>query len=631
MRHNWGVSDDLAAYDALLRRVLDASPYAAILLDAEQRLVHMNPTVRDLLGWGPEDTYDEESSQRCWFPDPAYRAEVKARWRADLAGGHDASHRRLRVACKDGSFKWLAFFAPVVIGEGRILLSFADATRQVEAERRARDQAERMRTVLLSATGFAIYRIRVVDNEHKGVVEMVSPSIEDLMGVSPDAPFAAWWAGLHPEDAPMMEERQRRVLETGEPFEGQYRSWHPEKKAWRTMQAISNPQRDERGRITHFNGLIIDVTAQVEAEQERRRLAARLAAAERLEAVGRLAGGVAHDYNNLLTAMRACLALGQQQPAELPNLLPELDQLVDRAAELTRQMLDYARAGVRRRTPVAVAELIHGAVTTFRRTHPDANLTLHLDPAASFVLGDEDQLHRVILNLLLNASDAVDAGRIEVRSRLDARQRRIQLEVRDDGSGMDEATRARAFEPFFTTKPVGQGTGLGLAAAEGVVAAHGGTIDLESEPGRGTTVTLWLPAGDPTQPAERLEGKGRRVLVVDDEPAVLRLTGALLEKHGFEVTLVASGEEAALWLQAQPDAVDAALVDVRLPGMDGQACVAAMRELRPDLRVLFFSGFVPPELERELTEAPDTSFLHKPFMASDLVAALESLLGLRSE
>ncbi|MCA9622497.1 MAG: PAS domain-containing protein [Myxococcales bacterium] len=624
------MSDDLAAYDALLESVLDASPYGAVLLDGEQRLVHMNPAAQELLGWGPEDVFDEESSQRCWFPDPAYRAEVRARWRADLAGDHDATPRLFRVNCKDGSHKWVSFFAPVVIGRGRILLSFADATRQVEAEREARDQAERMRTVLESARGFAIYRIRVVENEHMGVVEVVSPSLEELMGISPDAPFAAWWAGLHPEDAPMMAERQRQALATGQPLEAQYRSWHPKRKEWRTLRAISNPQRDEQGRITHFNGLIIDVTAQVEAEQERHQLAARLATAERLEAVGRLAGGVAHDFNNLLAAMRACVVLGQRRTEAIPDLLAELDQLVDRAAALTRQMLDYARAGARRRSSVSVVALVDDTVATFRRTHPGADLTHHLEPAAAFVLGDADQLHRVLLNLLLNAADAAHAGHIEIHTRLDVQQQMVELDVRDDGAGMDEATRDRAFEPFYTTKPAGKGTGLGLAAAEGVVVAHGGTIRLESEPGRGTTVTLRLPAGAPTPPPARPETTGRRVLVVDDEAAVLRLSGALLTNRGFEVTLASSGEEAVTRLEQAPDAVDAALVDVRLPGMDGRATAAALRQLRPDLRVLFYSGFVPPELERELSEPPHTAFLHKPFAADDLIASLESLLGLHT-
>jgi len=370
-------------------------------------------------------------------------------------------------------------------------------------------------------------------------------------------------------------------------------------------------------------------------ERERRadldRLSAQLAATERLESIGRLAGGVAHDFNNLLTVMLT------SAEAARSGQLEALDDVVDageRAAVLTRQLLAFSRHGGGERVSVAVDQVIGSVRTLLRRLLPE-NITLELQlSAGATVQLEEQQLEQVVFNLAANARDAMPSGGtltirtgVEVSASAGAE---VVVEVADTGVGMDERTRAHVFEPFFTTKQVGKGTGLGLATVYGIVQRASGRVDLVSAPGQGTRVTVRLPrvaerqasAAPPIDDSTPLEGL---VLLVEDEALVRKATARLLEELGLEV-LTASSPAAVPAVLAQARAPIALLIsDVVMPGGSGLELVEGLRAERPELPVVMISGYAHEDLQG-LLKTKATRFLAKPFTRASLGAVIRGLL-----
>ena len=545
----------------------------------------------------------------------------------------DSSERICRVVGRGGTRRFLSVMAPTVFDDGGFIVSFADATLRQELARDAVDASNQLQTLLASARGFAIYRARRDDNALGATIELVSPSLRDILGVPLDAPFEHWFRTIHPDDAERVGAAHVASVTQGVVFDVRMRFWHEGASEWRWVHAISHPQRDGLGVVTHFNGLLIDISAEVEAESERARLAARLAEGERLEAVGRLASGVAHDFNNLLAVMSACVDLLVEQPPDFAELLEELASVIKRASGLTRQMLDYARAGAHRRDRLDVEALVDRAIASLRRVRPEVPLLRGACSDAMAVIGDASQLDRVILNLLLNASDALgDVGGVRVSWSVDASLDvpEVAIVVEDDGHGIEPDVMRRVFEPFFTTKPIGGGTGMGLAAAQGIVSAHGGRLELSSEPGVGTVATVRLPLATTARPEDSSEAvdEVRRVLVIDGEGTLRRAVCEGLGARGVDVLDFVNAEGAIAWARLHQHELArscAAIVDVHLPGMDGVECSRALRAISPELDVLFCSGFIPPGLACQLGRDPRSRVIQKPFSIDEVHEALESL------
>jgi CheY-like chemotaxis protein len=352
-----------------------------------------------------------------------------------------------------------------------------------------------------------------------------------------------------------------------------------------------------------------------------------------MDALGQLAGGIAHDFNNLLTAISgyADLAAGEAAPASrLERCLTGVRTAATEAASLTARLLAFSRRDVSARTAVEVNGLVRSTADMLARLlREDVALELDLAEGLPCVSADPVQLKQVVMNLALNARDAMPlGGRVTVRTR--AAADRVVLTVRDTGVGMDDETRRRALEPFFTTKTAGEGTGLGLSVVYGVVQALGGTLELDSEEGVGTVVTVRLPPadgqpGDAEQTEERAVAQGsERVLVAEDREVVRALAHDVLTAAGFAVHLAADGEQA---LEASDGAgFDLLVTDVVMPGMSGPELAATLRERIPTLPVLYMSGYTDDVLDDAALAAPRTAFLRKPFGRGDLERAVRTLL-----
>ncbi len=379
-----------------------------------------------------------------------------------------------------------------------------------------------------------------------------------------------------------------------------------------------------------------DQTRRVELERERALVQERLDLAQKMEAVGQLAGGVAHDFNNLLAAIRNAVQLALYDvPVDSPAR-PDLEvaiQTAERAAGLTRQLLAFSRQQPRSVTAIDLAALVRELMPLLRTSMP-SNVTLRLtsQPIDGRVVADRSQLEQVILNLVLNARDAMPhGGQIGLAVWVDHIRQQVMFSVADTGIGMDDATKQRIFEPFFTTKPMGSGTGLGLSVVYGVVTQAGGTIRVDSEPGRGTTMRVALPyvaADDVSRTEELLPSldTAHGVLLVDDEAAVRTTTRRLLERNGWTVLEAANGEEGLALFHRHRSKLAIVLTDVRMPVIDGVTLARRIREEAPGFPVVFFSGY--DELDQhDVAQVTNVPLLPKPFASAELFAVLRQALA----
>ena len=388
---------------------------------------------------------------------------------------------------------------------------------------------------------------------------------------------------------------------------------------------------------------IRDMTERVEGERERLRLQkelgdARLRQAERLETVGQLAGGIAHDFNNLLAVILNYTEFIGERAADdaMRDDIDAIQRAASRAAELTRQLLIFARRDVSRPQLVDVNVVIAGVEKILRHAvgeHVKLEVSAARQPPSVRI--DPGQLEQVLMNVAINARDAMPGGgALTIATSYDASH--VNVAVRDTGVGMSADVMARAFEPFFTTKPVGVGTGLGLATVYGIITKAGGDVTLASQPGKGTVVTISLPAAADAPPAEispaeaaiASRGGGETILIVEDEKDVLDAATRALEASGYLVVACSRPADAIALLKDHARPFELLLTDVVMPGVSGVRLARDARQARPGLPVLFMSGYAPEIVAAQGVAVEEGEpVVQKPFTRTDLVTAVHRILA----
>jgi two-component system cell cycle sensor histidine kinase/response regulator CckA len=607
--------------------------YAALVdSDGESSLQWVTGAFHRITGYSVS-----ELEQGAWrrLIHPADRSLVQTTTRRALDKGFARNEHR--IVARSGEVRWVLELLRVKRDEsGRTWLYGAvqDITERKSAEQALQRLATAMDQAgdgigLFGPDGTVVYANRsfsaMMDTDHRHVV---GRSIESLL--------------VDPGDLSMLTAVQESVL-SGEVWRGRFRGPRQD-GSQRVRDATVSPVRDEAGAVQGYVGVLRDVTREVRLEED-------LLHAQRIEGLGRLAGGLAHDFNNLLTVISGYGEILLSHIGEDPTATEALSQIresADRGSQLVRRLLAFSRRQALKPQILDANAMIEDLAKMLRRTIGEhVELDVRLDPQLAPVQADRAELEQLLLNLALNARDAMPRGgyltfethNVDIQN---ARARELGLEagsfvaisISDTGLGMDEATRARVFEPFFTTKEVGRGVGLGLSMAFGVAKQSGGTIDVVSAPGRGSIFTLYLPRVDsapgasPALPDPLPTSQQRRatVLLVEDDETVRNLARAALEERGFEVLDAADGEVALALARSQEKEIHLLLSDLVMPRMSGVELYERLSSIQPGLRVLYVSGY--PGLEQEGWEPPPgTALLTKPFTPSELVAEVWEALG----
>ena len=408
---------------------------------------------------------------------------------------------------------------------------------------------------------------------------------------------------------------------------------------------ILNPS----GGVTGFRGVARDVTAKIVAQKEKEKLQGQLNHAQRMEAVGTLAGGIAHDFNNLLMGIMgnvSLLASKLKTTSPLSEYLRAIEQCVESGATLTRQLLGYARGGKYQVAPVNLNETIQRTADMFGRTKKEIQIHARYQEEIWTVEADQGQIDQVLVNLYVNAWQAMtDDTTLSLSTKniiLDEGYTAsfgvnpgpyVSIGVHDRGNGIQPETMKRIFEPFFTTKKMGRGTGLGLASAFGIIKNHGGIIDVKSQVNQGTTFTIYLPAISrasekiPAPVPDLPQNGSGTLLVVDDEPYVLKSLTGILEGLGYHVIPANSGQKAIALFEREIDQIDAVLLDMIMPDLSGRQVLARLKMIRPGIKVLLSSGYSLNGLGNDHDKEAGDGFIQKPYHIQQLAAALDEVLN----
>jgi two-component system cell cycle sensor histidine kinase/response regulator CckA len=515
------------------------------------------------------------------------------------------------------------------------------ARRDVIAARSELFRSEQRLSFAQAASGIGSWEVDTAGDE------FWSPSFRDLLGVDARTPAstAAFRALVHPDDRDAVASADAEMLTQPGKHEFEYRILRRDGEV-RSMLARGLCMVDAAGEPQRVLGVAIDLTARKADEQTNRRLELKLTQAQRLETIGRLAGGIAHDFNNLLTGIngyadlaRVCLDEGRSPRDEIE----EIRAGGARAVALTRQLLAFSRQQVLDNEVLDLNGVVRETEKLLGRViGEDVRVDYVRNGDPVIVSADRAQLEHVIVNLVVNASDAMPGGggvTVEVNHvDVDADHAPdlapgsyARLAITDTGNGMDAETAAQIFEPFYTTKA--HGTGLGLATVHGIVAQSGGTILVDTELGRGTTFTIYLPLAAPTETATSSaasaapprRGAGEHVLVVEDDRQVRAIVRQMLASRGYEVTTASDGAEAIAAAGGQ-GVFDLIVSDLVMPDMGGRELVEKVRVLQPRAAVLYMSGYSDDAVRRRGVLSPGAALLEKPFSTDDLARHVRNAL-----
>lgn len=613
-----------------------ASPIPIIAVDTERRITLWNPAAQAFLGWSEEEVLGK--------PNPL---QLNGGTRQALAlhqkalAGETLTGIELHGRKRDGEPVIMSLSATPLWDERRkirgIIGFLTDITESKRAEEALRSAELKYRNIFENAIE-GIYQATP-----QGRYISANPALARMFGFASPAELMELRTDVrsqqyvHPE---MHEEFVSLMRRQGIVQNFEYQARHKDGKViWVAENA--HAVRDEQGRILHFEGAVEDITERRELEQQLRQM-------QKMEAVGRLAGGVAHDFNNLLMAISSYAELLQLKVSDndfAKKYLDEISKAIDRAASLTKGLLTFSRKQVLSPKVFDLNTLITEQIKLLKRLVSE-NIELSFSPGCStaFIKADSTQVEQVVMNLVINARDAMpDGGRILIETRdckpdsgaaesPDGTAGQVMITVADTGCGMDKATQSQIFEPFFTTKEAGKGTGLGLAIVFDIVKQSGGKIDVESEISRGTTFRISLPRvaaesrRDAEERVESLSPATETILLVEDEQTVRESIAEYLQQNGYRVLKASGGLQALSLVGEFQGSIDLMLTDVIMPQMSGRELARQMAAIHPDTKVVFMSGYSDNLLSSRQVLDPKHVLLQKPISLALLGKRLREIL-----
>jgi two-component system cell cycle sensor histidine kinase/response regulator CckA len=620
------------------RTMLEASPMGILTHNAEGQCISVNEAAARLVGATVEQMKEQNFRQiESWKYTGLLASAEEA-----LATGRDVEMEVHFVT----TFKkevWLAFRFVPFLHEHRLhlLTMFSDIAERKRAELALSESEQRFRQLAEN-----IREVFWMTDPEKTRMLYVSPAYEAVWGRSCESLYEnprGWIEAIHPEDRERVLHAALNAQSSGE-YDETYRVVRPDGSIrWISDRAF--PILNEAGEVFRIVGTAEDVTAQRSLEEQ-------LLQAQKMEAIGLLAGGVAHDFNNLLTVINGFSEILLEEAAlseENAMMLKEIQKAGERATNLTRQLLMFSRKQVAHMHPVSLNAIVTDLVKLLRRLiGEDVSLNLNLGAQLPRMTADVGMVEQVIMNLSVNARDAMPEGgelsisttavtisETEALKFSGARAGEfISLSVRDTGSGIPPEIMTRIFEPFFTTKEVGKGTGLGLATVFGIVKQHGGWVTVESQPGQGATFRAFFPIAalvTETQTARRVDkdvaGGGESILLVEDEITLRNLAAFALSRLGYKVHQAKDGPEALIKWEEADGEIDLLFTDMIMPGgYTGRKLAEKLLEEKPSLKVIYSSGYNTEMAGQVLTDRENKSFLQKPYNPQELAKTVRHCL-----
>ena len=621
----------------LMQLLLESAGEGIYGVDTEGRCTFMNRMGAKMLGYRPEELLGQNMHKLAHHhreDGSIYPVEECPIFRAFQRGEHCWIDTDIFWRADGSRFPVEYSSSPIVengITTGAVV-TVSDITERKRAEEQIAEQA-----ALLDKA-----RDAILVRDINGKILFWNKGAEILYGWSREEALGRNVAELYYSDSKRFEEINGLTISRGE-WQGEVQHLTKDRREI-TVEARWNLIRDGKGRPKSVLAINTDVT-------ERKKIEAQFMRAQRVESIGTLAGGIAHDLNNILAPIMMAIQLlkGMSNDPGVDKILETLDVSAKRGADIVRQVLSFARGLKGQRIELQPQDLLRDIGTIIRDAFPK-NIRFHFSIADKVwpILGDPTQIHQVLLNLCVNARDAMPNGGDltigfencvldEQYAAMDMRGkpgRYVNISVTDSGTGMPPEVQDKIFEPFFTTKPVDKGTGLGLSTVRAIVKSHDGMINVLSGPDKGTTFNIYLPAmqlSEPAQPEHAQEtslprGAGETVLVIEDESSVLTITSQTLQTFGYRVLTATDGAEGLALYAQRKDEIAVVLIDMMMPIMDGRATIRALLRINPRIKIVAASGL---DAQKDAVDATDGSvkhFLKKPYTAGTMLKTLRTIL-----
>jgi PAS domain S-box-containing protein len=623
-------------------RTLVEESFDGIFVQKGPKIIFANQRLHEMLGYDQGELLGLDH----WLVyHPDYQELTRERAQARMQGEMVPSQYDVKLQRKNGSW----FFGDInaravrLDGEPGVQVWVRDITERKRAEQTLKESEQKYRTII-ERIEEGYYEVDIAGNLtffNDSWCKIFGYPEDELMGMN-NREYSA------PETAKRIYQVFNTIYRTGKAAKiVEYEIIRKDGNT-RVLEMSASLMRDLEGKPIGFRGVARDVTKRKHAEEEKKKLEAQLTQAQRMEALGTLAGGIAHNFNNLLMGMQGNVSLMLlDTDSDHPNYerLNNIEKMVQNGSKLTSQLLGYAREGRYEVRPISLNQLVKDTSNTFGMAKKDITVHQDLDKDLFGIIADQGQIEQVLLNLYVNTADAMPQGGDLFLKTMNVTHEDMKgkpykvkpgnyalLTVRDTGVGMDKKTKERIFDPFFTTKGLAKGTGLGLASVYGIIKAHGGYIDVYSEKGQGTTFKIYLPASEEKEVIEKEKlpeevSKGKEtVLLVDDEEMILDVGQELLKTLGYKVLIAEGGKEAIDIYKTNKENIDIVILDMIMPVIGGGEVYDRMKEIEPKIKVLLSSGYSINGQATEILKRGCSGFIQKPFTMKELSQNIRDVL-----
>ncbi len=633
-------AEDLEKSEQLYRELIENANSVIIRFNTAGILTYFNEFAEKFFGWTEEDIIGQHLVGSI-VPEIESTGRNLRAVMGEIIGDpdHFISHTNENI-CKNGERVWISWTNKAIRNNQKAIVEIMsignDITIQKRAQTSCQEKEARFRALSESSPDI------ILTMDSSGAITYVNPAWKLLLGHDPTEVIGRFFNDFaRKDDIHRYRKLFREIRDAGKLINNLICILIAKDGTERTFNAYANFIKDAEG---HPLGIV----ASFKDFTEYRDMERKLSHAQRLESIGTLAGGIAHDFNNMLMGIQGSVSLmlmGMDDSDPNSRRLHSIEEQIKRGADLTRQLLGFAREGRYEPKPSDMNEVIVKSSSLFGKTKKEISIDLNLQSKLPTVEVDQGQMEQMLMNLYVNAAQAMpDGGNLcigtssvtideatAVANEIKAGEY-VKVTVKDSGSGMDKKTIDRIFDPFFTTKRRGRCTGLGLATVYGIVRGHKGMIEVTSSPGQGSIFRIYLPtvSGKPAPPEDVTPAKptGKEtILLVDDEITVLETTGELISMFGYNVYPVGSGQEAIATFMEKQAQIDLVILDMIMPGISGSTTFDRLREINPEVRVLLSSGYSLDGQARNIMDRGCKGFIQKPFTMNELSQKIKKALG----